>query len=104
MLKIKFIFEKFLNLESILKKNNIFFIFCVLLSFLGGNIFGLNSKNFLFIQPETLFFVFPLLIEFLNIFIYKLKRKYTKNFYLTIISIRRGFLLGIFLEAFKLGS
>jgi hypothetical protein len=99
MLKIKELFKL-----QFLKKNINVLIFLVLSSFLFGNIFGLNSK-ILLRSPEILFFFFPLLIEILNFITYKLKQKFSKNnFYITFISIRRGFLLGIFIEAFKLGS
>ncbi len=99
MLKLKEIFK----IHS--SKNINILIFFLLSSFLFGNIFGLNSKTLLLKSPETLFFIFPFLIEILNLLTYVIKQKfYNKNFYIILMSIRRGFLLGIFIEAFKLGS
>jgi hypothetical protein len=101
MLKIKELFQLHL------KKNINVLIFFLLSSFLLGNIFGLNSKFFLFQSPEILLFFVPLLIEILNLLTYNFKQKFSNRnriFILVIISIRRGFFLGIFIEAFKLGS
>lgn len=104
------------------------------LSFVFGNIFGLNFQNLFLNSPGILFFICPLLLEIVNFFIFVFntknffpfneKRKFfcffeqkkdnllfqqekqanKNNFYLIMISIRRGFLLGIFIEAFKVGS
>ena len=88
-----------------LKKNTNVLVFFVLFSFLFGNIFGLNSQILLINSSGFLFFIFPLIIEILNFLIFCLKKQ-NSNTYLCLIfiSIRRGFFLGIFLEAFKLGS
>jgi hypothetical protein len=99
MLKLQELFK-----IKILKKNINILIFIILLSFLFGNIFGLNSQNLLIKSPGILFFIFPFIIEILNFITFFLKKKSNSYFYLTIISIRRGFFLGIFIEAFKLGS
>ena len=102
------------------KKNINLLIFFVLFSFLFGNVFGLNSQIILMNSSGFLFFLFPLIIEvlnFINFFFNKNFRyfflkindfekseKKNTNFSLIFISIRRGFFLGIFIEAFKLGS
>ena len=100
MLKLKELLKK-----QILKKNINLLIFFILCSFLFGNIFGLNSKIFLMKSPESLFFICPFIVELLNFLAILLKEKISnKKFYITYISIRRGFFLGIFIEAFKLGS
>ena len=100
MLKIK----QFFTIQST-KKNINLLVFFLLTSFVLGNIFGLNSQNLLIKYREFLFFVFPLFIEVVNFLIDFLKQKISnKNLYSTFIAIRRGFLLGIFMEAFKLGS
>ena len=108
MLKIqkKFsILKKQLSLNiKIVKKNINLIIFFILLSFLFGNIFGLNSKNFLFDSPGVLFFIFPLVLEIINFLVFFQKKNSNKKFCFIMISIRRGFLLGIFIEAFKVGS
>lgn len=108
MLKIH---EKFSFLEKqlainikIVKKNINLIIFYILLSFLFGNIFGLNSKIIFFDSPGLLFFVLPLLLEIINFILFLKKKNFNQKFPFIIISIRRGFLLGIFIEAFKVGS
>ena len=90
-----------------LKKNTNVLVFFVLFSFLFGNIFGLNSQIILINSSGFLFFIFPLIIEILNFLIFYLKKQncfIKTHLCLIFISIRRGFFLGIFLEAFKLGS
>jgi hypothetical protein len=99
MLKLKELIK-----SEFLKKNINILIFIILLSFLFGNIFGLNSQNLLIKSPGVLFFIFPFIIEILNFISFFLKKESNTYFYVTIISIRRGFFLGIFIEAFKLGS
>lgn len=104
IIKINSNFEKewLINIKNV--KNNInFIVFCLLVSFLVGNIFGLNSKIFLFDYPGIIFFIFPFLVELINILLLNLI-KINKNLCLIFFSFRRGFLLGIFIEAFKVGS
>jgi hypothetical protein len=96
--------EQFSKIQNF-KKNINHLVFILLLSFLLGNIFGLNSENLLFNFPGVVFFIFPVVVEILNFFSFFLKQKgQKKKFYLILISFRRGFLLGIFIEAFKVGS
>ena len=85
--------------------------FFLLFSFLMGNLFGINLK-YIFLNNFCLFIV-PIILEFINmstsnILVTKTinKKKLLKiNRLLSILnSIKRGFLLGIFLEAFKVGS
>ena len=100
MLKIKKLYKLTVN-----KKNIIFLIFFLLLGFFFGNIFGLNSKILINSFCDFLFLFFPLVIEILNFINNKTKEKnMSKTFFLIFTSLRRGFLLGIFIEAFKLGS
>ena len=98
---------------KILKKNISLLVFFILFSFLFGNIFGLNSQIIFMNSSGILFFIFPLIMEilnFINFFIFHKKKAFIKqkkiyyNLSLIFISIRRGFFLGIFIEAFKLGS
>lgn len=96
--------EQFIKIQNFKKNINIL-LFIILLSFLLGNIFGLNSENLLLNFPGVVFFLFPVLLETLNFFSFFLKQKdQKKKLYLILISFRRGFLLGIFIEAFKVGS
>lgn len=99
MLKIKKLLKIILN-----KKINIL-IFFILLSFLFGNIFGLNSKNLFVDSAGTLFFLLPLTFELVNWLSFFFKKTNTNKYlYISLISIRRGFFLGICIEAFKVGS
>lgn len=91
--------------SQIFTKNINFLMFFLLISFIAGNIFGLNSKFLLINSPGILFFVYPLIFELCSFILSFLKKKNSsKNLYLTLISIRRGFFLGICIEAFKVGS
>lgn len=100
MLKLKQLLKtKYLN------KNVNILIFFILLSFVLGNIFGLNSQYLIKIHSSLNFFIFPFLFEIFNFFNFFFKKKFPYNeFSLIYISIRRGFFLGIFMEAFKVGS
>ena len=99
------VLEKHLSINiKIVKKNINLIIFFILISFLFGNIFGLNSKNFLFDSPGLLFFIFPFFLEIINFLVFFQKKKLNIKISFIMISIRRGFLLGIFIEAFKVGS
>jgi hypothetical protein len=96
--------EQLIQIQNV-KKNSTLLVFILLLSFLIGNIFGLNSENLLLSCPGVVFFIFPVVLEALNSFSCFLKQNYEKKkFYSILISFRRGFLLGIFIEAFKVGS
>jgi hypothetical protein len=109
MLKLKKLFR-----NQFLKKNISILVFFLLFSFLFGNIFGLNAEILLLKSPNWLFFIIPLFIEIINFFSFvskknpffwnKNKIKNSQNFTLIFISIRRGFFLGVFIEAFKVGS
>ena len=85
--------------------------FFLLFSFLMGNLFGINLK-YIFLNNFSLFIV-PIILELINMSTSNIlltktinKKKLLKiNRLLSILnSIKRGFLLGIFLEAFKVGS
>jgi hypothetical protein len=89
-----------------------FFIVLLFLAFSVGNIFGIYSKN---IKNLYSFFLIHLIfIELISFFYYsrnfKLEKKTLlptdqKNFLVKSLNIlKRGFLIGIFVEAFKVGS
>lgn len=89
------------------KKNlrNIFlFVFLLFLSFGCGNVFGLYTKTLENFYLNS--FCILLLIEIISYL------KYSKNFETnqqkiilqSINILKRGFLIGIFVEAFKVGS
>jgi len=92
--------------EEKIKFQGINFFF-ILFSFLLGNLFGINSK-LIFWNGISLFFI-PMVLELINSINSKNlvnTKKTAKIDALLIVlnSIKRGFLLGIFLEAFKVGS
>jgi len=81
-------------------KNLSWFIFLIFLAFIFGNLFGISTKNL----NLACLFLFLILIEFISYL------KYSKNFVKenfmtnTLNVVKRGFLIGIFIEAFKVGS
>lgn len=98
MLKLKQLLKtKYLN------KNLNILVFFLLLSFVLGNIFGLNSQYLMKFHSSLNFFIFPFFFEILNFYNFFFKKK-CNHFSLIYISIRRGFFLGVFIEAFKVGS
>ena len=95
----KKIFQKKLNTK---KDFQAFSFLLLLLGFICGNLFGIN---FYFIKWNifSIFFV-PFLLEVGNFFQTKLKNNNFKIKLLFFDYLKRGFLLGIFIEAFKVGS
>ena len=92
--------------EEKIKFQGINFFF-ILFSFSLGNLFGINSK-LIFWNGISLFLI-PIILELINSINSKnlvntKKRIKTDTLVIVLNSIKRGFLLGIFLEAFKVGS
>ena len=107
------------NIKTLINKNfekkiePLSFLF-LLLSFLFGNLFGIN---FSFIN-WNIFYIFLILfvLEIGNFFTLKVKQNYISKKLFSLKEsktrikfelfnyIKRGFLLGIFVEAFKVGS
>ena len=94
-----------LNIKENIKKLS-FFTFLLLISFIYGNIFGIYLK-----EIENFYlniFIIVILIEVISFLKYSKKSK----FYLienslslkSLNVLKRGFLIGIFVEAFKVGS
>jgi len=82
-----------------------FLLLSLFLAFISGNMFGILSKiinPFLFLLI-TLFFLE--LLNFVN-FSKKVKNNYFSNKKIIVFfnTAKRGFLIGIFVEAFKVGS
>lgn len=83
-----------------------FFLFLLLISFVSGNLFGLYLK-----QIEDFYFNLFLNLIFIELISFL---KYSKkiplynnenNFLIKSLNVlKRGFLIGIFVEAFKVGS
>ena len=93
----------FNTITDVIKKNlkNLsWFVFLIFLAFIFGNLFGISTKNI----NSTYLSIFIIIIEFISYL------KYSKNFvrenFITnnLNVLKRGFLLGIFIEAFKVGS
>ena len=95
-------FKAFINetKEEKIKFQEINFFF-ILFSFLLGNLFGINSK-LIFWDTISLFLI-PIILELINSINSKKIIK-IDGLLVVLNSIKRGFLLGIFLEAFKVGS
>ena len=84
--------EKFKNISLL--------VLCIFSSFFCGNYFGIYSKilenSFLFITLNIF------VVEIINFVIYsKLDKILVK---VLLIALKRGFLIGIFVEAYKVGS
>jgi len=78
------------------KENIVFNLFYLLASFFLGNIFGIFTKS---LNLPLFSFILLIFFELIN------KWYFEKNKYFTFINfLKQGFLLGIFIEAFKVGS
>jgi uncharacterized membrane protein YoaK (UPF0700 family) len=93
------------------KNREIFFFtfFVLLCSFYGGTLFGILTK--MFFKNKILIFSIPWLLELINVYYFektiKADNAKEKAQYLSIIllnALKRGFLLGIFVDAFRVGS
>jgi FtsH-binding integral membrane protein len=86
-----------------LKFFSFFFLLC---GFIFGNLIGIYSKKICY--NETTLVLFNIVLEMLNFLCYSLLHLTNKNNINKIKNliniIKRGLLLGIFVEAFKLGS
>ena len=115
---IKLILQNSRKNKKIFKSLSLLFL---LTSFIFANLFGINF-NFINWNLFSIFSI-PLSFELVNFFTNKLKNNnklnniiqnknpesinfYTSNYLILFIfdSLKRGFLLGIFIEAFKVGS
>lgn len=101
--------KNFFNIQNYNFKISIFFL--LLCSFIFGNLIGIYSKKISYNIFSL--FLFNVILELLNFFNYSffdiltkqtLKNSIIKKIKIIINIFKRGFLLGIFLEAFKLGS
>lgn len=90
-----------------LKFSSFFFLLC---GFIFGNLIGIYSTKICY--NETTLILFNIVLEMLNFLCYSLLHLTNKNNISININkiknliniIKRGLLLGIFVEAFKLGS
>jgi hypothetical protein len=81
-------------------KNLSWFVFLIFLAFIFGNLFGISTKNLNSISS----FIFLIIIEFISYLKYS-KNIVKENFITNNLNVlKRGFLIGIFIEAFKVGS
>lgn len=105
----KFFFQKFTNLVKINLNKISFLIFLLFFAFICGNVFGIYSKT---ADNISLFlFITIINIEFISFLKYKKKCQsleqelINSNFFTKFINVlKRGFLIGLFVEAFKVGS
>jgi uncharacterized membrane protein YoaK (UPF0700 family) len=93
------------------KNRESFFLtfFVLLCSFYSGTLFGILTK--MFFKNKLLIFSVPWLLELINIYYFektiKVHNNTKKAQYLSTIllnALKRGFLLGIFVDAFRVGS
>lgn len=91
------------------KNRESFFItfFVLLCSFNGGTLFGILTK--MFFKNKILIFSVPWLLEWINVYYFDNttgKTQEKRQFFSTILlnALKRGFLLGIFVDAFRVGS
>jgi hypothetical protein len=101
--------DKIVTLNKKINKNIkklSFFSFLLLLSFVCGNLFGMYLK-----EIENFYlsiFINLLLMECISFLKYSKKIKFSlteENFFVKSLNVlKRGFLIGIFIEAFKVGS
>jgi uncharacterized membrane protein YfcA len=91
-------------------RESFFLTFFVLLcSFYGGTLFGILTK--MFFKNKILIFSIPWLLEFINFYYFEKTIKVEKNkekaqnlSTILLNALKRGFLLGIFVDAFRVGS
>jgi cytochrome c biogenesis protein CcdA len=102
-----FIIKKFIKL----KNNFLSFLFLLFTGFFFGNLFGtfVDSIRRLNIADSVLIFLLLLFNEFLNFLIYSNYKKKidigTKSKKINFLNaFKIGFLLGIFIDSFKVGS
>jgi hypothetical protein len=95
------------------KKNNIkrlsSLLLCIGCAFTFGNVFGIYTKSFT--NPYVFVFCVLCFIESISFFKYsKYSQSIQNNFFLSTLlstylnAAKRGFLIGLFVEAFKVGS
>jgi hypothetical protein len=78
-------------------------IIAILVAFACGNIFGMYTKTVMY--PEIIIITTLVSIELVSFFKYSRTLSIGKTPVLSILNaIKRGFLIGLFVEAFKLGS
>ena len=93
----------FNKLTKLIKKNleNLsWLVFLLFLAFIFGNLFGISTKNI----NSSYLYIFLIIIEFISFLKYS-KIIVRENFITNNLNVfKRGFLIGIFIEAFKVGS
>lgn len=101
--------DKILKIPKIINKNSkkiSFLTFLILFAFFGGNIFGIYLKNvdnfYLIIILVLLSLEIISFLKYSNIVNLFIINKNSVIQYLNVL--KRGFLIGLFVEAFKVGS
>ena len=97
--KIQF-FGKIKDLINKNLKNLSWLVFLIFIAFIFGNLFGISTKNI----NSSYLYIFLIIIEFISFLKYS-KNIVRENFITNNLNVfKRGFLIGIFIEAFKVGS
>ena len=104
---LSFINQRFIKLQ----KNFLSFLFLLFIGFFMGNLFGtlVESIRKFNIADSILIIILISLNEFINFIIYnnyksKTVSQFKIKFYNLLNSFKIGFLLGFFIDAFKVGS
>jgi len=99
----KRIFESLKNIKKPPAKRLSGLIIAILVAFACGNMFGMYTKTITY--PELIICSSILIVELSSFLKYSLLfRKNESLFFFLLNAIKRGFLIGLFVEAFKLGS
>lgn len=110
LVSIKNGFLSWFSSQQNLKKWNLkqlpFYLFYILVGFFFGNIFGIISKENSLKIIISLIILFFELINYLKFESQYFQKNIVENITILLIlnAVKRGFLIGIFVEAFKVGS
>jgi hypothetical protein len=99
----KRIFDSLKNIKNPPAKRLSELIIAILVAFACGNMFGMYTKTIAY--PEFIICSSIFIVELISFLKYSLM--FGKNeslFFFLLNAIKRGFLIGLFVEAFKLGS
>jgi len=103
-------FQLFFQKNTIIKRNlaqSSLLTLTLLIAFFCGNFFGIYSKKS--IAPFIFIFLTLIILEIVSFLKFQKKINFFQKFFsdwiLTLLnSLKRGFLIGILIEAFKVGS
>ena len=99
----KRIFNSLKNIKKPPGKSLSGLVIAILVAFACGNMFGMYTKTIT--HPELIICSSIFVVELISFFKYSLLFRKNEILFLFLLNaIKRGFLIGLFVEAFKLGS